>query len=306
MKTALIYAVSGIGNTISTLPLVNALYDMGYTTDVVLDKRRGANPIFDAHPYIHQVHDIKHNVPRKYDDVFHCSYCTKYIIPESHGKTGHIIGPFLHDAEVVRFKFEKHEIEYFLDMAREIGWNGSFLQHLPTKKPNIYIPENSIAMSVGYHKADGKSCKKHWGNDNYITLSKLLLSKSYTPVFIGSRLDWETDGVGIGQAFEGVSPKPLFFFDQDLLTSFGILDMCCGYVGNETCMVPAAAALEKPALSLIMKTANKYSIAPKKNRPYCSRGLAILGQLTELTPKLVCDKIMDLIECIPIQEIITL
>ncbi len=305
---ALICSLSGIGNALSTLPLIEALFQMGYSIEITLSEARNAVPIFEAHPHVDTVHLAPQSNTSAYT-VFCCCYCVHNLEGTACGyTTNNAIPPFMGDAEGARARFKKHEIEYFMDLARNVGWEGDVphsvlpLEYMPDR-----VPEDSIALSVGYHKGDGHSKSKHWGNQNYVELVGLLSEQGYTSVFIGSADDWFEDAHKIAAVLENepVEHRPLYAFDQTLLEAFGILNECCGYVGNETCMVPAAAALKKPALSLVMKSATPTLICPQKNYPYPD-GMALLAEREDMTPEVVCDLILRLIEDGPIQEIMEL
>lgn len=305
---ALVCSLSGIGNALSTLPLIGALKHLGYSIHVTLSNARNAKPIFEAHPDVYKVRTAPFENIEGYT-VFCCCYCVRNLNRTFCGwETNHVVPPFMGDAENCRHRFKKHEIEYFVDLAREVGWTGGVPDSvLPLKPAPFEVPPKSVALSVGYHKGDGHSHSKHWGNENYVELAKLLSKRGYTPIFIGSKDDWIADAHALSTKLpcRSLTPRPIYAYDQSLLAAFGILNDCCAYVGNETCMVPAAAALKKPVLSLIMKSATPTLICPQKNYPY-PNGMALLGHRKDMTPAVVFDLIVRLIEDGPIQEIMEL
>lgn len=292
MRTALVITNSGIGNALSSLQLIEALARLSFTIDVAVNPLRSAAPVFEEHP---DVSGVLMGVPSAtggYDHVFYCSYDVRNIRPETLDPSTHVIPPFMARPDDVRFRFKRHEIEYFLDMARDVGWAGGVPKpKLSRHKPPFDVPPRSIALSVGYWKGDDHSHRKHWGNDNFIALSHMLLKRDYHPLFIGSKGDWEADARHIAAEL----PEATFAYEQTLLEGFGALAACCGYVGNETCMVPAAGALRKPALSLVMKEAEPHLICPQKNYPY-PHGTALLGSRGDITPGLVSNYIVSMIE----------
>jgi ADP-heptose:LPS heptosyltransferase len=309
-KKALIYSVSGIGNTISSLPLINALFELNYKIDIALDFRRNAQQIYLAHPQITNVFDIstQYNFKfKKYDDVFHCSYCDKPMVTsELHSAKNHTIPPFCNPPEIVRFSFEKHEADYFLDMARNVGWNGTVKQVLPYIDTSIDIPKNCICISTGYFKGDVNSKTKHWGNKNFINLALTIYNKGYIPLFLGNQEDWESDAKFIVSEIQKTNPSiPLHFYNQNLLESYGILNKCIAYVGNETSMVPAAAALDKPTISLIFKDVHKHLFAPVKNHPF-PNGLAIICEKNNISINWLVDKLITRINGDKVERIIYL
>jgi ADP-heptose:LPS heptosyltransferase len=288
----LIYSISGIGNSIRTLPLIYALYTMNYEVHVVFDQRRGTAPLFSGYTKVKRSYDcFDHSYSTNpYTDVFHCSYQSEKNTPIKKKVSHHVIPPFKVPPELIRFKFEKHETEYYLDLARSLGYVGNIVYELPVLAPPVPIPEKSVAISIGYFKGDPYSYKKHWGNDNFVKLARILLDRGYTPVFVGAKADWDVDGHKIASQVSG----PLYLFNQNLLSSFGVVKECIGYIGNETCMVCASAALHKPTLSMIMNTAEPTSICPMKNYPLNS-GLAVVGDRYTISPEWACDKLISLI-----------
>ncbi len=296
----LVCSLSGIGNAIYALPLVEALSTLGYEIDVKVNSERASSPMFNAHPHVARVYDETLIITDDYDEVFCCGYCFSNLNLTQCGKrTNRTIPPYMGPPEGCCDRFEKHEIDYYMDMARVVGFVGATPKlYLPTY-PSSYLvlPERSVAMSVGYWKGDGHSQAKHWGNSNFVEAVKLLADKGYTSVFVGSPEDWECDARDISERVQklNLATETQYVFECDLLTNFGVLDKCCAYVGNETCMVPAAAALGKPTLSLVMKSAPINMVCPQKNYPY-PHGLALLGEREDLTPALVVDQLLDLIE----------
>ena len=313
MKKALVCTMSGIGNAIHTLPLIEALYSMGYVVDVKLNSARGAEPIFEAHPHVLCVFTEKRKCLEVYDDVFCCSYCNNNLVLEGCGSTNnHTPGLLLCDNDRTPLSsiYNQHEIDYFMDLARRVGFRGETPKAgLPTEKPTVCIPERSVAVSIGYYKGDirERSRAKHWGNSKFVKLAVELIREGYTPVFIGSAGDWERDGHNIKRILDDqhLSTEVLFLFSQSLLEAFGALKECCAYVGNETCMVPAAAALDKPTMSMSFMEAPASIRCPVKNYPY-PRGTVFVGTRLQLTPKAVMKHLLRLIKDGPSQRIINL
>ncbi len=273
-----------------------------------VNSERGSSPIFSAHPRIGRVYDETLYDTSAYDEVFCCGYCCNNLTMTGCGKpTNRTVPPYIGPPEGCGDRFEQHEIDYYMDMVRAVGFSGpapkSCLSTYPS--PYLTLPAKSVAMSVGYWKGDGYSKAKHWGDDNFVDAVGLLADEGYTSVFIGSPEDWECDARVISERIQklDLATATVYAFEYDLLTNFGILDKCCAYMGNETCMVPAAAALGKPTLSLVLKGAPANMVCPQKNYPY-PNGLALLGEREDLTPDLVVGRLLDLIERGAQQEVL--
>jgi len=313
MKKALVCTLSGIGNAIHTLPLIEALYSMGYVVDVKLNSARGAEPIFEAYPHVLCVFTEKRQQLAVYDNVFCCSYCNHNLELKGCGSiNNHTPDPLLHgDGKTpISLLYNQHEIDYFMDLARRVGFRGKAPKvYLPTKRSPVDIPKRAVAISIGYYKGDIKerSRAKHWGNFKFVKLAIELIRNKYVPVFIGSSDDWDRDGHVIQRVLDAqnLATKALFLFSQGLLESFGALKQCCAYVGNETCMVPAAAALNKPTMSMSFSEAPESIRCPIKNYPY-PNGTVFVGTRLQLTPKAVVKHLMKLIKEGPSKRIINL
>ena len=313
MKKALVCTLSGIGNAIHTLPLIEALYSMGYMVDVKLNSARGAESIFKAHPRVLCVFTEKRQRLGVYDDIFCCSYCNNNLELQGCGSVSNYTpDPLLHgDGKTpISSGYNQHEINYFMDLARRVGFRGEAMEsYLPTEKPPVYIPRRSVAISIGYYKGDrdNRSRAKHWGNFKFVKLAVELIKRRYVPVFIGSAADWERDGHIIKRTLDAqrLRTKAIFMFSQSLLESFGALKECCAYVGNETCMVPAAAALGKPTLSMSFMEAPESIRCPIKNYPY-PHGTVFVGTRLQLTPSAVARYLVEMINNGPSKRIVYL
>lgn len=282
MMHALVCALSGIGNSINALPLIQALGKLGYKIDVRISENRGTRVLFENHPNVDKVHDIAVTLP-KYDIACCTHACQAFFQECGWGKKTYMIKPGrVNDfrPEFLSKRFEKHEVEYIFDLARELGYNGPVIKPiLPVEKFEVELDEKTVLLGIGYLKGDlGKSWRKHWGNENFAEFAKLLIKNGYDPILIGGKSDSENTKEIIKLVGEGVRA----FTDLSLPQTFYLMNKCRLCVTNETCLVPAAQRLCH-CLSLVFKEAKHI---PMKNYPYPS-GVALFGPHDIITPKVV-------------------
>jgi len=161
--------------------------------------------------------------------------------------------------------WKKHEIEYQMDNARELGYKDkvpdcSFYGDVDSNNFDIYI-------GVGYKKdAAGFWKKKHWGNEKFAELITLLLddngNKDLTIWSTGNTLDW---GLSLGPIQRLVSNNR---FKPDITTldnAFKKLSTCGLYIGNDTGITHVAASMDIPCI-----VANFIEYSAVKSHPWNS------------------------------------
>lgn len=288
---ALVCVVHGIGNCIRTLPLINALHELGYAVDVRLSRVRGAEAVFTAHPAVSQVFDVSAKL-KGYDVACCTQICGHYHTSCPISKTKLMVAPGRTTAHLKDplSGYVRHEVDYNLDLARELGYAGTtpvFGLPLDMTGPATNLPDNAVALAIGYLKLDGHSHRKHWGNENFARFAELLAAAGFTPVILGGEAD-VPDAVQIEAA---AKTKVVNLCGKlSLPQTFAALSTCRAIAGNETMLVPAAEALDVLCLSLVFRDAKFFNIA--KNRPY-SNGAVVHALRAVVTPELVLRQLQE-------------
>lgn len=165
--------------------------------------------------------------------------------------------------------WKKHEIEYQMENAYELGYKGSIPTTTFLHNTRLYYPKR-VFIGTGYKKdAAGLWAVKHWGNENYIALIKLMLEddRSAEPVMAGNPMDMVTAMAPISR---GVSEDRLKVFTPNLRASMDLVASCGAYVGNDTGMMHVAAAHGVPTLAMFMM-----ENALTKSRPWGDRNVVL-------------------------------
>lgn len=184
--------------------------------------------------------------------------------------------------------WKKHEVEYQMDNAYELGYEG------PVPDMSFYPMETfcngDVYLGVGYKKdTNGFWSQKHWGNENFIKLSKAILEEfeGNCVLSTGDILDWKTSIEPIKRAVG----HHLFIGDITTLDdAFNIMASCSLYVGNDTGMMHVAASMGIPCISVFC-IKNSYV----KNRPWGVRSNVFDGVLIEDTYSAVLEKTIEIL-----------
>jgi len=275
----LIAQIYGLGNAILTTPLIQALASMGdkkakaHEIHVVVDaKRKAAKEVFVTCPgvskiwHMNQVQEIRNaHIDAM---VMCCDYrplIDRFRIPRI--EWGYLQRTGKDSRENWFQKWSMHEMEMSYRIAKIFGYKGTM--------PTPYVPVNDeivieypgpkLALGIGYFKGDRWSAKKHWGNERFAALAKKLKMLGGMTFIMGDKQDKENaEAIKklCGNAAMSLCGK------LGLRGSFGALKSCDAYVGNDTGLSHAAAALGMPALSVFKPWASSFV----KNRPYGPRG----------------------------------
>ena len=302
----------GIGNAIMALPLTRALKLLGHEVHVVVAELRGSDQVFKDNADIAEVH-YQHECPGGFDVACCTQWCVPYIrgtctrakkflmiepgrdIPEDR------IGKF--DCRWLFDRYTKHEIEYNVDLARELGYEGPVPDaELPRSEPGLRVYEGKgVAIGIGYYKGDDHSYGKHWGHKNYVELCRRLARDGFIPILIGGDDDI-ANGIeiirlaraqndAIGNSIQNMTGR------MALPGTFTLLSRYSAYIGNETFTVPATAALGVPCLSLVFDGMDFMS-SPHKTYPY-PEGMALYGKKVNMTVDLVYEMFTKFLEVGP-------
>lgn len=186
--------------------------------------------------------------------------------------------------------WKKHEIEYQMENARFLGYLGNTPSCRFLDGPRG--DEDKIYVGLGYKKdSAGFWSVKHWGNENYASLIKIILKRfpEKRVVTTGNSADLACT---IGPITRIVNDTRFSFSLPTLDKSFEIVSSCGMYVGNDTGMMHVAAACGNRVVGLFfMENANV------KNSPWCDLNEVISGVHNKIEPSEVVRACEDLFEC---------
>jgi len=276
----LVAQIYGLGNAILTTPLIQALASMGdekakiHEVHVVVDsKRKSAIEVFKSCPgvkkiwHMGQVHEIQRaNIDAM---IMCCDYkplIDRFRIPRI--EWGYLRRTGRDDRAAWFQKWPMHEMEMAFKVAKVFGYMGEMpTPHVPVNdKLGVEYLGPKLALGIGYYKGDKWSKSKHWGNDRFAELAKRMQMLGGHTFILGDEMDQKVDGKVIkklaGRSVTSLCGK------LGLRGTFGALKSCDIYVGNDTGLSHAAAAMGMPALSVFKPWASSFV----KNRPYGPRG----------------------------------
>lgn len=263
----------GIGNAICAIPMIKALGTLGTVHVLVGDGPDdfGAVDVLKHVSYVHFIHtnfveqDIEFDVAimaipfdGRWKNGVH--YKAKRVMDERPRP----------DPSTFGFSsWQKHEIEYQMENAYALGYKGDVPSPTFLHNTRVYYP-NTVFVGTGYKKdAAGFWAKKHWGNENYISLIKKMLEddRSLQIVMAGNSMDLQATMAPI---VRGVSENRLVAHTPTLRRSMELVASCGAYVGNDTGMMHVAAAHGVPTLVMFMME-NAWT----KSGPWCDRKIVL-------------------------------
>ena len=182
--------------------------------------------------------------------------------------------------------WKKHEVEYQMENARSLGFEGNTpsCQFLPYSAP---VPK-SFYVGVGYKKDRAGFWKvKHWGNENYAKLIKILLER-HPDATVHVTGDLPDFALSIAPIAKLVSNQRLVCSNTNIEESFSIVSSCTTYIGNDTGMMHVAAACDRRVVGLFFM-----ENAATKNHPWCSDWTIFDGSVDreKITPELVAERL---------------
>lgn len=142
--------------------------------------------------------------------------------------------------------WKKHESEYQMDNARELGFQEERDPHC-SFEDHKYQHSYNVFLGVGYKKdAAGFWKVKHWGNENFSKFINIFLRKypSGNVFMSGDNADYILSMVPIFKDVDAdLRSRVHTTLAKDLQTSIDVMKKCSAYVGNDTGMMHVAAAL---------------------------------------------------------------
>ncbi len=191
----------------------------------------------------------------------------------------------------VRPQPDRHEVEVYLDILREVGINPGLpgLEFYPTAEERAWatnaLPRQPGARWVALHAAGGDNPgmslhAKRWWPERFAALGDLLLARGARLVLVGSPAEQPVSALVLSLLATPEDREPGKVLDLTGQTSIGslaaLLERCQLYVGNDAGPTHLAAAMGTPAIA-IFGPSDSTLYAPYSpvgvalhHRPYCS------------------------------------
>jgi hypothetical protein len=240
----LVGAVFGIGNSINRIPLIKALKQIG-AVDVLIGTTTDDFGAQDVYSYLDGSSIFKNKALfDKYD------FAIMAIPFDGRWVNGiHFNAEFVLDGRTRPdpstsglVSWDKHEIEYQMENAFKLGYKGE-IPSTSFYKTNNQKDINKIYFGVGYKKDEKGFWKvKHWGNDNFVSLAKLLL-ESDPNVKIYCTGDINDFNFVIKDLAKQIKNERFIFKCISLKDTFELISQCGTYIGNDTGMMHVAASM---------------------------------------------------------------
>lgn len=260
----------GIGNAVLSFPLLQCLLDHGHCVDVLVGDSpddAGAREIFKIF-FPKVIVFVNRVVDRQYDFAIMSIPFDGRWINGFHFFADCVLDGRRRPGDVSTLGFsmwEKHESEYQLENARELGIQ------VELKKTKVHRTQGPIFLGVGFKRdAGGFGLSKHFGNDRFISVLNHIqkIDPDLKFISIGNERDVEECLNPISKSCENLSIEKSMGLGQ---TVRRIMYECRGYFGNDTGLMHVAALLGKQTFGLFSDPGLVI-----KNPPLVDDGLAIL------------------------------
>lgn len=176
-----------------------------------------------------------------------------------------------------RAPWTKHEVEYHMDFARALGWEGetpeSAVHVTPANREKVrdflldeLIPEPFLVVNASYLKTDHWP-RKHWGNVRYAEfLAEFTARHEWPVIFVGAKAD-SRDAQDIMRLTERwIGPVQDFHnlcgWSDDIKDTAALLERAALVVGNDGGLQHVAAAVGTPTVTVFTFT-NHVKNAPR-------------------------------------------
>lgn len=289
----------GIGNAICAIPMIKAIKSLGHKVDLLIGSFPddfGAREILKnqgENLYFHSVPD------RTYDLAIMAMPFDGRWKNGIHYRANQVWDERPRpDPSTMGFSsWQKHEIEYQMDWARQLGFAGetpncSFTtddELLGDFPPALVWKEKCIYVGVGYKKdAAGFWKQKHFGNEKFAKLIKLLLD-SDPQVLVRSTGDVTDMQLSMFPISKMVNNGNYITQVTNLEKSFLVMASCGSYVGNDTGMAHVAASLGKK-VAVYFNMDNAWT----KSRPWCAENRVVNGVGRDVSPEEMFATIQEL------------
>lgn len=274
----------GIGNAVLSVPMVKAIRSMGHGIDVLVGNTPddfGAWDVFYSLKRLGVIDNLHFDLAPNdvtYDVAIMAIPFDGRWQNGHHFKATSVLDGRKRPGNIERLGFdmwEKHEVEYQMENARELGYTDP-TPDCSFTSPETLLDENRVYVGLGFKRDPGGfGQSKHFGNGRFAQL--LLKIRELNPlahfVSTGSATDmvhtWYQIVKVIGPEYAGFYRFPIP--NGLLLSSFEELAHCKAYIGNDTGFMHVAASMNKPTCGLFT-----YADLITKNPPFCDRSKSIL------------------------------
>lgn len=288
----------GIGNAVMAIPMLKGILSLGHEVDVLVGTTPddgGASQVFSSFRDYQGTlgHIFFDFVPldREYDLAIMAIPFDGRWREGTHFRAKEVWdGRTRPDPSTTGLiSWKKHEVEYQWDHVVTLGGDGTkvaacdFLS-FPQRQEKTYY------LGVGYKKDEAGFWKvKHWGNENFIKLARLILDEDPENKIFATG-DIRDMQLSLGPIARGLNFDRRFVFSSPSLhDSFITASRCECYVGNDTGMMHVAAASGSLTLGLFFL---ENSIV--KSRPWGPGGFFIDGVGRQVSSKEVFEKLKEI------------
>lgn len=287
MKTLLFARCFGIGNALMSVPAIKHYARCGFDVTVLVGTGPddgGAYEVLSAvnwpteylRPTI--LKDSHTVVGRRWDvGVFSIPYDGRWVQLES--SCGFVYdGRPRPDPSTFGFSsWEKHEAEYQLELAETLTGVPAKRELWGGPDPSIGHPawpvegaNYAVYLGIGRKRdAAGFWEKKHWGDENYLELARMILAHdsrhNFELVSSGNRMDLLTTGKFLIQNLPkaaGPAGRGFGFAENGIQGTMNVMSRCHSFIGNDTGTMHLAAAMGLPIVSVF-----KFEGTRRKNHP---------------------------------------
>lgn len=286
----------GLGNSVMSIPTVKALKSMGHDVDLLLGTLHDDAGSIDVFTHLKNNFGLIDKI--HLDNAMGPEYDVAIMSTPFDGRWRNGVSfnakkvmdcrPRPDPATTGFISWKKHEVEYQMDNARELGYVGE-TPSMQFMKPAQRF--NRIFFGVGHKKNAAKAfVVRQWGTDNFISLGKMLLAADPTLTIMATG-----DGEDVTNSLAPIAaalPRGKFLYDSlPIGKACEIVNTCKYYIGNDTGMTHVAASCNLLTLSLQFE-----ENAVVKNPPFCPNGHSINGfpDRDAVTPDLVFKRFQEL------------
>jgi len=271
----------GLGNAVMSVPAIKALASMGHSVDVLIGSTSDDTGAWDVFSRLKEscgcIRDIYVDAaigsPRYDVAIMSIPFDGRWR------KGHHFDADRIIDARTRPdpsttglVSWEKHEIEYQMDNVYDLGYRGDVPDCSFMSPEEWALRPRVFYLGVGYKKdAAGFWKFKHWGNERYAELVKMVLDENPMNLIYTSG-DMADLQLSINPISRVVQSERFVYVPGNLRTSLDLVKRCGTYFGNDTGMMHVAAACGAKTIGIFMDEK-----LVTKNHPWTNDWSAIHG-----------------------------
>ena len=278
----------GIGNAVLSIPLIKALGTLGHRVDILVGTGPDDFGALDVFMYFMENHGspirclytdtVPEEVP-EYDIAIMAIPFDGRWKNGVHYRAKEVWDERKRPNDIERLGFDmwdKHEIEYQVDNARNLGFR-DLTPSLSIDEVTYPYDIDLVYVGIGYKRDPGGfGLSKHFGNVRFAQLMREIRRQRPNTRFISTCgvADWIQTGVPIHRELFGTDPSAERYYAckaTSLTEAFQKVRSCAAYIGNDTGMMHVAAAFDLQTCGLFA-----YRDLMVKNPPYTERAMSIL------------------------------